>query len=486
MPTTDLAPLRPEPTMPTERLEMAITELAAHIHAATARWLLMVAEYDRRMAWADWDCKSCAHWLAWRCGLGMNAAREHVRVARSLTDLPLITKEFEAGHFSFSQVRALTRVATRANEADLVELARSAPTSQLEAMVRAFRGAARAEEMTDARRQQVARHLTYYYDDDGSFVISGRLSPEEGAVVEKALQVFESELEEEGFSAETLENDLESEVLSELGEEAFGELGPDADARAENEREDAKERFFASQMTSDVARRRADALVALSDAALANPLRSRSGADRYQVVAHIDIETLVDEGRIGRSELENGPPVPLETLRRLGCDCSIVSMVERDGEILSVGRKTRSIPTPIKRALVARDRHCRFPSCTSKVWVDGHHIQHWVNGGETKLGNLCLLCRAHHRAVHEYGYNVRSIDGELVFFRPDGSRIENPGPKSSDPDMVIALNHQARLDIDHETSVPDWYGDRWDYDVTVARLLDDHGFGEQRPTGSDG
>lgn len=478
MPTTDLAPLRPEPTMPTERLEMAITELAAHIHAATARWLLMVAEYDQRMAWADWDCKSCAHWLAWRCGLGMNAAREHVRVARSLIDLPLITKEFEAGRLSFTQVRALTRVALPDNEGELVELARRAPAAQLEGMVRAFRGAVRAQETNEAKRRQVMRHLTYYYDDDGSFVIKGRLSPEEGAVVEQALRAFETELEEEGVSAETLENDLEPEIFDELGEQAFGELAPDADARAENERENARQRFFASQMTSDFARRRADALVALADAAMVTGSRGRATADRHQVMVHVDIDAIAHDTLGGRSELHDGPPLAAETIRRLGCDCSIVSALERDGEILSVGRKTRSIPTPIKRALVARDQHCRFPGCTSKVWVDGHHIQHWVKGGETKLCNLCLLCKAHHRAVHEYGYDVKTVDGELVFFRPDGSRIESPAPASSDPNMVVALNHQARLDIDHETTVPDWYGDRWDHDVTVAQLMDDHGFGE--------
>jgi hypothetical protein len=480
MPTTDLAPLRPEPTMPTERLEMAITELAAHIHAATARWVLMVAEYDRRMAWADWDCKSCAHWLAWRCGLGMNAAREHVRVARSLTDLPLITKEFEAGRLSFTQVRALTRVALPDNEGELVELARRAPAAQLEGMVRAFRGAVRAQETKEATRRQVMRHLTYYYDDDGSFVIKGRLSPEEGAVVEQALRAFETELEEEGVSAETLENDLETEIFDELGEQAFGELAPDADARAENERENARQRFFASQMTSDFARRRADALVALADAAMSHPSRSRNGAERHLVVTHVDIGTLVNDLADGRSELEDGPSVPPETLRRIGCDCSIVSMVERDGEILSVGRKTRTIPTPIRRALEARDHHCRFPGCTNKVWLDGHHIEHWVKGGATKLKNLCRLCRAHHRAVHEYGYDVKTVAGELIFFRPDGARIENPGPKSSEPGMVVALNNQAQLDIDHETSVPDWYGDRWDHDVTVASLLEEHGFGVPR------
>lgn len=482
MPTTDLAPLRPEPTMPTERLEMAITELAAHIHAATARWLGLVAEYDRRMAWAEWDCKSCAHWLAWRCGLGMNAAREHVRVARSLVDLPSITKEFEAGRLSFTQVRALTRVAIPDNEGGLVELARQAPAAQLEGMVRAFRGAVRAQETKEAKRRQVMRHLTYYYDDDGSFVIKGRLSPEEGAVVEQALRAFETELEEEGVSAETLENDLETEILDELGEQAFGTSAlEDGDARAVNEREAAQARFFASQMTSDYARRRADALVALADAAMLGASRGRATADRHQVMVHIDIGTFINGSLDGRSELEDGTPLAPETIRRLGCDCSIVTAIERDGEILTVGRKTRTISTPIRRALIARDRNCRFPGCTAKVWVDGHHIDHWVrDGGETKLSNLVLVCRAHHRAVHEYGYHVVLRGNHVTFFRPDGTRIENPTPKSSTPAAASEMNVNAGLQIDRETCVPEWYGDTWDYDTTVSRLLDDHGFGDPR------
>jgi hypothetical protein len=410
-------PAAPE-AVPTERLESEITQLAAHIHAATARWVGLVAEYDRRMAWADWDCKSCAHWLAWRCGLGMNAAREHLRVARSLAELPAITREFEAGRLSFTQVRALTRVALPDNEKELVELALGAPASQLV-----------------------------------------------------------GELEEEGVSAETLENELEAEIFDELGEKAFGEID-EQDARAVKERGDARDRFFASQMTSDYARRRADALVALADAGLAGGSRGRAGADRHQVMVHVDIGPLVKDSLDGRSELEDGTPLAPETIRRLGCDCSIVTSLERDGEILSVGRKTRTISTPIRRALIARDRHCRFPGCTAKVWVDGHHIDHWVHDGETKLSNLILVCRVHHRAVHEYSYRVVPQGNEVTFFRPDGTRIETPSP--STPDKVVATNDAARLEIGPETCVPDWYGDPWDYDTTVARLLDDHGFGEPR------
>jgi len=477
VPGTEIVPFSPETAMPTERLEQEITSLAAHIHAATARWLLLVAEYDRRMAWADWDCKSCAHWLSWRCGLGMNAAREHLRVARSLVDLPVIRREFETGRLSFSQVRALTRVALPDNEAELVELARQAPTAQLEGMVRAFRGAVRAQELNDAKRRQATRHLTYYYDDDGSFVINGRLSPEEGAVVERALQAFESELEEQGFSAETLEDEIATEILEELGEKAFSYPELDQrDARALNEQEEARQKFFDAAKSHDYSRRRADALVALAESAGA-AMQTSSNAGRYQVMVHVDAATLMNDDLDGRCELDDGPSLAPETLRRLGCDCSFTTIVKRGDEILDVGRKTRTVSTRLRRALEVRDRHCRFPACSNKVALDAHHIVHWIHHGETKLRNLCLLCRGHHRAVHEYGYEVRIDGGELSFFRPDGTVIARPEPTTSRPEMVVAMNTEVGLDIDAETSVPDWYGDRWDYDITVANLMRDHGVG---------
>src|SRR5437870_2759152 len=111
-------------TLALQRLEDEITELAAHIHAATCRWLCLVAEYDRREGWALWGAKSCAHWLAWTCGIAPGAAREHVRVARRLPELPAIREAFAAGQLSFSKVRAITRVATAENEDALLMLAR--------------------------------------------------------------------------------------------------------------------------------------------------------------------------------------------------------------------------------------------------------------------------------------------------------------------------------------------------------------------------
>jgi hypothetical protein len=131
-----------------------------------------------------------------------------------------------------------------------------------------------------------------------------------------------------------------------------------------------------------------------------------------------------------RAELDRGPALALETIRRLGCDGTLVGVLEgRDGEPLNIGRKSRSIPPAIKRALRARDGGCRFPGCDRTRFCDGHHVKHWADGGETRLGNLVTLCSFHHTLLHEGGFGVTSTDdGVFVFTRPDGSRIPDCGP----------------------------------------------------------
>jgi Domain of unknown function (DUF222) len=160
---------------PLERLEREIGELAAHIHAATCRWLAMVAEFDRREGWADWGCKSCAHWLSWRCALAPSAAREQVRVARRLSELPRIRAAFGRGELSYSQVRALSRVATPELEPSLLDLARYATAAQLERTLRAYRGVLERE-LSPADRAHGERYLVCEHDDDGSLLLRARWS----------------------------------------------------------------------------------------------------------------------------------------------------------------------------------------------------------------------------------------------------------------------------------------------------------------------
>src|SRR5436190_14635066 len=157
----------------TERLDAEIGELAAHINAATARFLLLVAEFDRRRAHWEWGFGDCARWLSWRCSLAPRAAREHVRVARALEGLPLVRAAFCRGERSYSKVRALTRVAGEADEADLVRIALEATAAQLERVVGAYRGVLSLEDAVEAERR---RSLSYRWEDDGSLSFSGRLS----------------------------------------------------------------------------------------------------------------------------------------------------------------------------------------------------------------------------------------------------------------------------------------------------------------------
>jgi hypothetical protein len=170
-----------------DTLEREITNLCAQINAAGYHLLQLIAELDDEAPWGSWGLQSCAHWLNWRCGIGMNAAREKVRVAHALKRLPLISASFATGELSFSKVRAVTRIADSDNEKKLLDLARYATAAQVEKLVRAYRGVERRAERENTEAQHAARELNYYYDDDGSLVIRARLPAEEGAVVLQAL-----------------------------------------------------------------------------------------------------------------------------------------------------------------------------------------------------------------------------------------------------------------------------------------------------------
>ncbi len=145
-------------------------------------------------------------------------------------------------------------------------------------------------------------------------------------------------------------------------------------------------------------------------------------------MVHASAEALPEYGEVDVDDppqIENGPVVATEVVRRIACDASLVRILETgDGEPLDVGRKTRVIPPAIHRALRRRDRGCRFPGCVNTRFVDGHHIRHWADGGATRLDNLVLLCRHHHRLLHEGGYYVVKDDGNFIFCRGDGEMIQ--------------------------------------------------------------
>ena len=178
-------------------------------------------------------------------------------------------------------------------------------------------------------------------------------------------------------------------------------------------------------------------------------------------------QTVLDEA--------GGIHISAETARRLACDAATVGMRHGPaGEMLAVGRRTRTISPALRRALHARDRQCRFPGCRN-VRVDAHHIRHWAHGGATTLDNLVLLCRRHHRAVHEEGFRVTlGAAGNVGFIRPDG----RPLPEAPAlPDWtgrplapVRARLERDGMEIDPDTLTPDWRGERLDLDWVIHQL----------------
>ena len=356
------------------------------IHAATYELLVMLRQFDGQKGWGN-GFLSCAHWLSWRTGIDMGVAREKVRVANALVVLPLLSTALERGEISYAKVRALTRVATPQNEERLLHLAYHATASQVERVARAWRRCDRLEEAREDRYRHLARSVTTYVDDDGMVVLRARLPPEQGVVVQRALEAAAERLYQDSKSAAAPET-LQEEV--------------------------------------SFVQRRADALTLMAECALQADLDRDTAADRYQVVVHVETAADPHEPVQTMVEADQGPiRVSAETSRRLACDASVVVIHEgRDGSVLDVGRKTRTVPTPIRRALTTRDRCCRFPGCTARR-CDAHHIEHWADGGSTSLDNLMLLCRRHHTLLHEGGISVeRNALGGLTFARPDGRVIE--------------------------------------------------------------
>jgi 5-methylcytosine-specific restriction endonuclease McrA len=198
--------------------------------------------------------------------------------------------------------------------------------------------------------------------------------------------------------------------------------------------------------TPSMAQQQADALALLAETALHHELDPGAPGERYQVVVHVDAELLADTEAPGQSVLDGGTHVSAETSRRLACDASrVVMRHEPDGRVVEVGARTRTIPPALRRALQHRDHGCRFPGC-GLPFGQGHHIRHWAQGGPTTLSNLAMLCRRHHRAVHEEGYQVeRRPDGELRFRRPDGRRLPYvPPPPAVPADPLVRCERGTR------------------------------------------
>jgi len=441
-----------------EELEEEIVILAAHIHASDHRLLALVAEYDRRRGWELGGHRSCAHWLAYSTGIDLGTAREKVRAARALVELPRIGAAMSRGELSFSAVRALTRVATPETEGDLLELARGCTIAQLERVVRAYRLGSRQDEATPERERFDSRTLSVFPDDDGMYVVKGKLTPEVGALLMRAVEAADDALfREKGYR--NVSREASRRESAQRRADALGLMAERALAAGFGAVPDLGEDAEAGNATGTGSEARA-------------PL-SGTRAERYQVMLHVDMDTLKEEGEQGRSELEDGTRVAYETSRRLTCDAALVAVSHaRDGSVLGAGRRTRTISPALRRALEVRDRGCRFKGCGLR-FTDAHHVRHWADGGETSLGNLLLLCSHHHRLVHEEGWKVELWGRERLpaFIDPRGQVNFNAGWKApelpEDPvAALIAENRRRGVEPDYYTA-----GARWKTEWDIPRSV---------------
>lgn len=384
-----------------ERLEREIVSLAASIDVASHRLLTFVRRFDESEGWRRAGMLSCAHWLAWRLAIDLGTAREKVRVARALGGLPALDGALRSSQISYSQARALSRVASPANEQQLLACAAGQSGADLERLGRQLRrtGAAPASPLEEQRwvRQRVT--------DAGLVRIQVQLPPEEAAVVWKALEAAQRLAASRGSSEDVAPQDAPAGVSAE-----------------------APPRFG-----------KADALLAVAGSFLAQREHPARTPGRYEVLVLVDRETLrAGSSRGGepaaaspaeplprRCELEDGTPLAPETARRIACDAACVEVVtDAQGTPLDMGRRSRTVPAPLQRALRLRDRGCRWPGCSNAIFVDSHHIEHWRDLGETKLENLLLLCGPHHKLAHEGGFRVRLEAGQPVFLTPAGDRVD--------------------------------------------------------------
>jgi hypothetical protein len=426
-----------------------VAALFGEITAATREFLRALAESDRHRDWAVDGFGSCAEWLSWRIGITKNTANEKVRAARALEELPLISDAMARGVISFSKVRALTRAATPANEAELLAYAKAASTASLERLVRGWKTLGRLDEARAERLRHRLRSFSVFPDGEGMYVVRGVLEPEVAAALMRAVEAASDALyvgraatggasngggdsgargDDECLEPEQLRADALGLVAERALAAGFGGRG------GPNGREDGRVGSGSRKDSEDGDEHGGD------EHGGGNTPISGARAERYQVVLHVEPETLGAEGDPGKSELDDGTRISAETARRLACDASLATVMRGpDGSVLAAGRKMRTIPPALRRALEARDRGCRFPGCGLR-FTDAHHIEHWADGGETTLRNTVLLCRRHHRRVHEDGYRVFSdTEGRVVFFTPRGRAIA-----AAPPMLAAALAGPAR------------------------------------------
>jgi hypothetical protein len=388
-----------------QALERQLVTQTVRIAAETSRWLDLVAEVVIRGLWADQGARSPAAWLSWRLGVAPSTAREHVRVALRLRELPLIHGRFAAGTLSYSKVRALTRIAVPELEELLLTWSDQATGADLDRIAKGVvqaRRAAADERSHDAEERSARFGLDVLIGDDGEVELRWRLDAADGMEV---LSILDRLVELEDRAEEA------SRASAAVDEGAPPTPGP------------------------SLRQRQGQLLHHLLIAARDTTPPDTSGADRHTLVIQVDAADLAhdpDAAPSRRVPIEvpgsrrARPSMSASVLRRLACDAGVVVVPTVDSGTtgsrtpIDVGRRRRRPTAALRRALRLRDRSCRFPGCSTTRHLHAHHVVFWDEGGPTDLANLVLLCGSHHRQIHRPGWQLTwGVNGSVIV-RPAG------------------------------------------------------------------
>jgi hypothetical protein len=459
----------------TEELADGICRRAGQIAAAEAEQLTWIGEFDERGGWAGVGMLSCAHWLSWKISLSPGAARERVRVAARLRELPAVAEVFGQGEMSWTQVRAITRVARPDDGIDWVEIARSTSGAQIEKLVRGIRRAQTVEEAKeDCERAAWLVRTRKSYDSDGNLVMTIYAKAEVAPVVEAALDAKRAELEREQATedvpaetpqassgedvpAGTPEASSGAAVPAEMPVALRGEVIP-AETPAGLRGEDVpagtsepcckehrrRSRWGSADDVCAVPRPKVtdgDALLAIAQDALcrAQPSADLARRNRYRLKA--DVDPLSGWGRLRDGELL--PPSSLtavmKSLPGRGGAVRLRPFTVADLRRFDLGRDQREVSANLRELLGTVDgERCRFPGCTRHKKLHGHHVVYWSEGGPTDFGNLVLLCSRHHTLVHSQDFRlVLHPDRRLEVWTADGVPVVHlPTLPWGDPDQL--------------------------------------------------
>jgi hypothetical protein len=397
----ETAPRQPEQAPDTNDMAKQLRLLAQEIETRQADLVMLLAQFDTAQGWRASGAKHCVAWMNVELDICPSLARETLRVAHALIDLPQMTSLFRSGRLGWSKVRALTRVATADNEHALAATSLDMTAGDVVRMVSQYRWRRTLSDIDAENEADQIRHerrgLIWSRSGDGNTVFKLTLPPDTAAQFLRCIERAEEQL-----------LDAEHETIE--------------TSRDTGTTEEALVRPTATQ-------RRADAALAMAESSMTADASGNGPAERFQVVVNIDADVLAED-TAGSATPSCGCKAPLEvdlslpvrafiqgsgavtaaTAQRIACDSSLVTVISERGEPLSIGRKTRVWPEPMLRALRARDECCQFPGCTATRWLQAHHIVHWAHGGETSVNNGCMLCPDCHRRVHEQAWHITRLD----------------------------------------------------------------------------